>query len=279
MAGGRKQKKKTVFATPDSTTPTLDNDELDDDLFSQLDLREKAVTEETQIVELPKTSQMGSKGRFNARQARKAAALEQLQPLTDPKTDARLEREAREEEKHINQLCDELSLQVHEIAPDGHCLFTAIADQLALLGILSPSQANYAVVRQTASQYMLSHPDDFLPFLPLPSGDGGLASPEAFEAYCAAVRDTAEWGGEPEIRALCHAYGLPIHVIQGGQPRIVVHDPHDAPVHEVAEKDKRVMRISYHRKMYGLGEHYNSLRPRSTLSQLSQKVHALLSVR
>lgn len=74
-----------------------------------------------------------------------------------------------------------------------------------------------------------------------------------FEKYCVDIRDTAAWGGEPEILALSRAYSIPIHVIQGGTPSIVVHNPSGASL-EGDVRDKRVVRISYHRRMYGLGE-------------------------
>lgn len=77
-------------------------------------------------------------------------------------------------------------------------------------------------------------------------------TPAGFETYCATIRDTAEWGGEPEILALSRAYNVPIHVVQGGRPSIVVHEPHN-PL-GVKFDDKYVVRISYHRRMYGLGE-------------------------
>lgn len=135
-------------------------------------------------------------------------------------------------------------------------MFSAIADQLAILGVVPPAQANYANIRQAASQYMFSHPNDFIPFLPgigEDAGgdmDGGMLSPEGFEKYCASIRDTAVWGGEPEILALSRAFDVPIHVIQGGHPPIVVHNPRNGSVDE----GRTPVRISYHRKMYGLGE-------------------------
>lgn len=106
-------------------------------------------------------------------------------------------------------------------------------------------------------------------------------TPKQFETYCAAVRDTGVWGGEPEILALCRAFNVPIHVVQGGAPAIVVHNPQGEPT-EANYGDKKVVRISYHRRMYGLGEvrrlvnfdpggllfdlqHYNSLRPKKSL--------------
>jgi OTU domain-containing protein 6 len=78
-------------------------------------------------------------------------------------------------------------------------------------------------------------------------------SPQQFESYCISIRDTGVWGGEPEILALSRAYNVPIHVVQSGSPSVVVHDPSGSPV-EQDVRDKKVARISYHRKMYGLGE-------------------------
>jgi len=87
-----------------------------------------------------------------------------------------------------------------------------------------------------------------------------MLTPVQFEDYCSSITNTATWGGEPEIVALSRAFNIPIHIVQGGKPEIVVHGPDDERT-----KDK-VVRISYHRKLYGLGEHYNSLHPAKGVS-------------
>jgi len=173
-------------------------------------------------------------------------------------------------------------VRIHQINPDGHCLYSSIGDQLALLNIMPPAQAGYSAVRYAASNYIYTHPDDFLPFLPSVEGEDGVGATNAgfmsragFERYCAAIRDTGVWGGEPEILALSRVYNVPIHVIQGGTPPVVVHNPTGAP-QDGNLREKRALRISYHRKMYGLGEHYNSLRPSTGLSQLSDKFQHLI---
>ncbi len=84
-------------------------------------------------------------------------------------------------------------------------------------------------------------------------------TPKQFEQYCANIRDTAIWGGEPEIMALSKAFNVPIHVIQGAKPHVVVHNPDNEPPPENAP----VVRISYHRRMYGLGEVSHSPVPSS----------------
>lgn len=169
------------------------------------------------------------------------------------------------------------SLNLFKINPDGHCLFAAVADQLALLSILPLTEATYHTTRKSAADYIQSHPDDFLPFLIPLSHDNtdGLMTSEEFKKYCDMIRLSAAWGGEPEILALSKAYNVPIHVIQGGRPSEVIHRPNDS--HD--RHPDMVVRISYHRHMYGLGEvrrgssmsennhspvyykHYNSLRP------------------
>ncbi|KAG6820602.1 hypothetical protein H0H93_014518 [Arthromyces matolae] len=278
-----KQKKETISELQDAQTPIADDEDLMDDLFAQLDSRDHSAqtiddSSEVQTEATNKRPRQDAKGRFLARQARKAAALEQSQPPPNAELESRLKKEADDEQRDISKICQEMSLQIHEVNPDGHCLYSAIADQLILLGMLSASKANYAVVRQTASTYMLSHQDDFLPFLeasaPEDLSADGVMTVQGYERYCATVRDTAEWGGEPEILALSRAYNVAIHVVQAGRPSIVTHEPGGS---RGTENKRGVIRISYHRKMYGLGEHYNSLRPKNTLSHLSHKVAAMLS--
>lgn len=137
-------------------------------------------------------------------------------------------------------------------------MFAAVADQLVLHGLATRSTASYAATRMAAANYMLTHKDDFLPFLPSVEGEDGanaqsdgMMSSQQYARYCATVRETAAWGGEPEILALSRAYGLPIHVVQAGKPPVVIHEPIDG-MSDVA--GTKVAFISYHRRMYGLGE-------------------------
>jgi hypothetical protein len=74
-------------------------------------------------------------------------------------------------------------------------------------------------------------------------------TPQQFEQYCMTIKDTGAWGGEPEILALSRVYNVPIHVVQGGVPRIVEHNPGPS-----SQPFSKIVRISFHRRMYGLGE-------------------------
>lgn len=215
-------------------------------------------------------------------QLRRAAEQAAQLPAYDEAAAAQIEREAREEERVIKKICDELKVVMHEVSyfttsflctiqhsllpfhdfhqvnPDGHCMYAAIADQLRILGILKPPNVNYAVMRAAAADYIARHPNDFLPFLPSSEGEDGrgastgIMGPREFQLYCENVRASAMWGGQPELRALSRAFNVPIHVIQGTTPPIVVQNPDGDP--DTPYDEKRVVRISYHRRMYGLGE-------------------------
>ncbi|KAF8559537.1 cysteine proteinase [Imleria badia] len=290
----RNKSKKSTSATPTATdTLPPPDDELMVDLFLELDSRDKqsqqeSVTEpqDTPVNKVEESSswKQNSKVRHLARQARKTAALAQNFAPSNPDIDAQVDREIKLEAASIKRTCDELAVQIHEINPDGHCLFSAIADQLALLNILSSNEANYATLRAAASSYISQHPDDFLPFLPSISGEDGVGATEnsglmdarQFEQYCLIIRDTAAWGGEPEILALSRAYNVPIQVIQAGTPSVVTHTP-DGNLRDKLARDTKVVRISFHRRMYGLGEHYNSLRPKNPLVAVADKIHLMLS--
>lgn len=156
-------------------------------------------------------------------------------------------------------------------------LYAAVADQLNRLGKVT-REVDYHDTRRATSLFMRTHVDDFLPFisdsdehmagieneqagqLPTPSGESGVAEKQKqhFFKYCDAVENTGVWGGQPEILALSRAFETPIWVVQAGSPVMKVGEEEGAAAAKGSAKQEAVM-ISYHRKMYGLGEHYNSL--------------------
>jgi len=206
---------------------------------------------------------------------------------------ARMERRRAEQEALMNQASNEASqlpnlkaaerermvtefksrgLEEKEIRADGHCLYSAFADQMEVLGLplgtapterpglmstltnglrgesIEQQQAKlerYKVVRGAAAEYIEGHGDDFAPFLeePLP-------------IYIHKVRSTGEWGGQLELLALARSYGVKINVLQG-----------DGRVEEIYPEDggeeAKSIWLAYYRHGFGLGEHYNSLRKAS----------------
>jgi len=136
---------------------------------------------------------------------------------------------------------------IHEVPANGHCLYSAVADQLKRR---KEKRETIEDLRDRAASHIRSHKDEFLPFLSDPNTSNPV-SEEAFEEYCNKVAKTTSWGGQLEIRALANEFKIPIEVVQA-----------DGPVINVGGEEfgnESPLILSYHRHFYRLGEHYNSV--------------------
>lgn len=132
---------------------------------------------------------------------------------------------------------------MREIRADGHCLYRSVEDQLSRWQAGPP---DVAALRAATAAWMRAHPDDYLPFLELEEGDG-----DGFERYCAEVADSAAWGGQLELGALAAAL----------RRRVTVYSARLPPVEMGSEWGGDSLLLAYHQHAFGLGEHYNSVRP------------------
>lgn len=193
------------------------------------------------------------KERLARRAAEQEAAAEAAEQEAAGMTDHRgveRERMAAEFSRH--------GLEEHEIRPDGHCLFSAVADQLGQAGVpVVPSgveagegeQPGYKTVRRAAAGYIEAHGDDYAGFLE-----------EDLGSYVRKIRDTAEWGGQLELLALASVYGVEVCVVQDGRTEVI--QPNGGGDAKEGEERKKIW-LAYYRHGYGLGEHYNSLRKKA----------------
>jgi OTU domain-containing protein 6 len=199
------------------------------------------------------------------------AASEDGQPRKRNRAKERLARRAAEQEAAVEEARKEAANQPDKktvertrmlaqfkerglvekgIRPDGHCLFSAVADQLSQVGIPLGAETEdelkedlrYKVVRKAAARYIEGHPADFVAWLD-----------EPLDQYVEKIRDTAEWGGHLELLALAKTYNVEISVLQDGVAQTI--EP-DAKGRGEPEK----ICLAYYRHNFGLGEHYNSLR-------------------
>lgn len=145
-------------------------------------------------------------------------------------------------------------LKIKEIKPDGHCLYRAVEDQLALGGSLQSMES----LRSLTASYMRQHFEDFLPFLTaeLLERPGSESHEEdlksKYQSYCNEVESTAAWGGHVELEALSKALNRPIVVISAFSKDLVMGNNIEGT---------EPLRVCYHRHEFGLGEHYNSVVP------------------
>ncbi|ESZ92364.1 hypothetical protein SBOR_7248 [Sclerotinia borealis F-4128] len=192
------------------------------------------------------TGQTKKRNRQKERLARRAA--EQEADVEEARKEAaNMPNEKEVERKRMQEEFSSRNLHEKQIRPDGHCLFSAIADQLSQAGIPLGAEAEglkddqrYKVIRKAAARYIEGHPDDFIPFLD-----------EPLEDFIRKVRETAEWGGHLELLALAKTYNVEICVLQNGAAQ---------KIEPGTEKKTETIYLAYYRHGFGLGEHYNSLR-------------------
>lgn len=198
-------------------------------------------------------SQARKPNRHKARLARRAA--EQEAAVAKATEEAASLPDLREQERVVmSEAFKKHGLKEKAIRPDGHCLYSAVADQLNAVGVTwkpkattpstldgtQPTAPDYKLTREAAAAYISEHPEDFLPFVE-----------EPLEHYTKKIRDTAEWGGQLELLALSKVYGVNICVLQG--------DGRVEKIEPGADGAVRSIWLAYYRHTYGLGEHYNSL--------------------
>jgi OTU domain-containing protein 6 len=144
-----------------------------------------------------------------------------------------------------------LGLRVAEVGADGHCLFRAVGVQLeaAAQGALS-DEAVWALRRQAVA-HIRAHAAEYAPFFEPTETAPTLAD------YCAQMASEAVWGGQMELRALAQALGRTIRVHAAGAPPVVMNQAAAA----ADGSSPSAIELSFHQHAYGLGEHYNAVRP------------------
>lgn len=146
----------------------------------------------------------------------------------------------------IKEILSKRDLMIYEIPSDGHCLYNAVAHQLKINGETPLSLDD---LRTKTADYLRENMNDFLPFLSNQDSED-LLTPEEYEKYCNDVAETSAWGGAVELQVLSRILKCPIEVIQATGAPYIIGDEYS--------NGKKVT-LTYHRYMYELGAHYNSV--------------------
>lgn len=208
----------------------------------------------------PKKKANRQKARLARRAAEREADVEQAAAEAANQKDNR-----GDERKIMNETFSRLGLKEIDIRPDGHCLYSAVANQLSEFGMsLTPGMTagdkpsvptsktkfdGYRNVRAATADFLRANPDDFAAFLE-----------EPIHLYAEKIKSTTEWGGQLELQAMARAYGIHINVIQV-DGRIEKFEPNAEK--NVDEDRTKTIWLAYYRHTYGLGEHYNALSKQS----------------
>ncbi|KAI1285272.1 Deubiquitinase OTUD6B [Halotydeus destructor] len=151
-----------------------------------------------------------------------------------------------QEEQKFGSILKQLGLKVIEVPSDGDCMYKALEHQLSIKGV----QSSVDELRHSTSESIRTNKEEYWPFL-VSEKTGDLMDDQEFQTYCDAIKAKKIWGGQIELQALSKALKKCIEVIQAEGP----------PVTIGSEIGGDKLRLSYHRHMYHLGEHYNSLVP------------------
>lgn len=198
--------------------------------------------------------QPGKAARRREKKAKEEAAREQR--IQEEQTNLVSDRMVEDEK--LEKRLEPLGLTIHEIKPDGHCLYRAIENQLSLHS-KGTTQYSHQELRQMTAKYMREHAADFLPFfLSEGKAEAGPDPSESFESYCEEIESTAAWGGQLELGALTHCLKKHIVVYSGSFPDVEMGKEYNKKLEAGGDPS---IRLSYHRHAYGLGEHYNSVIP------------------
>ncbi|KAG6006374.1 hypothetical protein E4U21_007105 [Claviceps maximensis] len=233
----------------DATGTNMETDMAKMDLGGRREEQEQRQQQQQQQQQQPAKKRNRQKDRLARRAAERAVAAEEAAAEASTMTDHR-----GRERTSLKRVFEQHGLVEKEIAPDGHCLFAAVADQLVAHGVVSSFDEGqstsgkpdppYKVVRRAAAEYMASNRHRFEGFME-----------EDLETYVVRMRDTAEWGGQLELMALAGRYGVEIRVVQdGGRLESIKGGEGDG------KEESKVLWLAYYRFGFGLGEHYNSLR-------------------
>ena len=116
-------------------------------------------------------------------------------------------------------LFDRKGYRIDPIKRDGNCLFRAIA------GAVYGDTDLYADVRKQCADFMEKEKEFFKPFVVQVIDHGDYVQVIDFDTYISKLRREGEWGGDPEITALCGIFNCTFEVYKYSEIPDYLHFP------------------------------------------------------
>eukprot|EP00002_Diphylleia_rotans_P029381 TRINITY_DN5985_c0_g1_i1.p1 TRINITY_DN5985_c0_g1~~TRINITY_DN5985_c0_g1_i1.p1 ORF type:complete len:334 (-),score=77.17 TRINITY_DN5985_c0_g1_i1:914-1915(-) len=195
-----------------SQQDTLDEGKKDHPLEQEKSTQSGSASESSAAADQKKSK---GPGRQQLRKNRKLEEEKKRKEELQAKFAGGINHRAIEKEK-LEKILAPLGLRIHEIPPDGNCLYRAVAHQMDRIGLSnSAKKEDFASIRLVAANHLRSNVDDFLPFMT--TEDGDMHTTESYQKYCNQVANSNDWGGELELRALSIALRVPITVFMASE--------------------------------------------------------------
>jgi OTU domain-containing protein 6 len=260
----RQQEELRQLDNPDLQC-TTDTQITPEELLSQMEISDPV---EEQPVATPSEPTLGKKrNRQKERLARRQAEKDKIRDEALAEAADTIDYRQIEIDS-MNTLLSMNGLEIHEIKPDGHCLFASIKHQLEQrhqnldveevdLNEHNLNQMLYDVekLRKLAGDYILENRNEFIPFL----FDEQTGEIRDIDNYVDELTTTAMWGSDMEILALAKVFNCPIHIYMAGASTIEINQDGNLPK----------LLLGYFKHSYGLGEHYNSLVDKDKLGTIT----------
>jgi len=237
----------TLSSTTDTNTESADTTTNNNNTQ-----QEQQQTEDTTTTTTTTTSS-SSRTKHNLQKAkrkqaeREAQLAHESQLLDDARNAGPSAREMELSQIRELYLAD-AQLEVNEVTADGNCLYRAVAEQLNRSSDQSGGKKDYGDMRRLCAEALSSNQEEYAPFAEL---DDVIST---FDGYIEKVRSSSEWGGHLELRALAVELKRTIVVYSADAPPLEIIGSGGSK-EEGGEED--VIRLSFHRNYYALGEHYN----------------------
>eukprot|EP01133_Synstelium_polycarpum_P003721 gene3721-4290_t len=214
--------------------------------------------------------------KFDAIEKTLASNINELLITTEPKApskaylkkakkqaeeDARLKKLEEEKKNYISKSVIEfadfakklspLSKYIVNIKSDGDCLYSALANQMSVNGMIGEQEAKtyHKRLRAIAADFIRANRIEFEPYVISEDEYGDAEDP--IEEYCQqSVLQSGTWGGHIELKALSCALERAIIIYHAYSPDVTIGEEYNT---------KPAFCLSYHKHAFTLGEHYNSV--------------------
>jgi len=238
---------RRLYGSPDAVSEEEEEEEKEEDAGVREERRGENVDEERQRDEKKQGPTKAQKRREKKAQEEKARELAIEMERARLRESGPSKKEI--EEDAMTRALEAQNLKLREVKADGHCLYRAVAEQVAEMR----EESRYGEVRIMCANEMLKNREEYEAFVEVEEAG-------SFEKYCEKVESTAEWGGHVEMLAIARALKRNVEVFEvrpgGVVEKMVVEGVGSSGS---GGEEALPLRVAFMKESYTLGEHYDAV--------------------